>query len=441
MGRVKNVEPDEAAVEKVAAMLKARRSTEYMSIDALAEAARNPKKHDEPNLDRSLGRFGFTEPLILDERTQRLVAGHGRLQALKRLRQAGKEPPEGVEQGAAGQWLVPVSRGWSSRSDDDAEAYLLASNQLTIGGGWDNKELGALLLELSEKDPLLLAGIGFDDKALMKLLDDTQPKAGKTDPDDVPDKIGAIFVEPGQMYRLGDHLLYCGDSTQEAPYDALLQGALADIIWTDPPWNVDYGASTNPAGWSSKHEKIANDNLGEAFPGFCTAFSKAMGKHSKPGAMIYLAMSAQEWPTIHAALLAAGFHWSSTIIWVKDSLVLSRKDYHTQYEPLWYGWQGDAARLRPLEDRTQSDVWNVPRPKKSDDHPTMKPVELIERALVNSSMRGDIVLEPFSGSGSVIMACERVGRRARAIEMEPKYVQTTIVRWQEFTGKTAERVS
>jgi DNA modification methylase len=421
-------------------LVRGERRIEYLPLHELTVATRNPKNHDEENIDRSLGRFGYTEPILIDERTERLVAGHGRLQALIRLRDKGATPPDGIVE-EDGQWRVPVIRGWASRSDEEAESYLIASNQLTIAGGWDNAALGAMLLDLSDKDPLNLVGLGFDDKMLSKLLDDTQPKAGKTDPDDVPDKIGDITVELGHVYRLGEHVLTCGDSTVPAVYERILGQERADIIWTDPPWNVDYGANTNPAGWSNKHEKIANDNLGEAFPGFCHAFSMAMVKFIKKGAPLYLAMSAQEWPTIHAALLAAGFHWSSTIIWAKDSLVLSRKDYHTQYEPLWYGWEGSAARLKPVEDRTQSDVWNVPRPKRSDDHPTMKPVELIERALVNSTERDGVVLEPFSGSGSVIMACERVGRRARAIELAPKYVQTTIVRWEAFTNKKAERIA
>lgn len=156
---------------------------------------------------------------------------------------------------------------------------------------------------------------------------------------------------------------------------------------------------------------------------------------TKPGAAIYMAMSAQEWPTIDRALRETGFHWSSTIIWSKDTLVLSRKDYHTQYEPIWYGWSGDGARLHPLRDRKQSDLRNIPRPKRSDEHPTMKPVELIARALRNSSSRKALVFEPFSGSGSTLIACEVTGRVCRAIELDPAYVQVAIERWERFTGR------
>jgi len=148
-------------------------------------------------------------------------------------------------------------------------------------------------------------------------------------------------------------------------------------------------------------------------------------------------MSAQEWPVIHGSLNAAGFHWSSTIIWAKDSLVLSRKDYHTQYEPIWYGWNSSAARLVELEDRKQSDVWSMERPKRSDLHPTTKPIELVERAINNSAKTGGIVLDLFGGSGSTLIACEKTGRDCRTVELDPKYADVIIRRWQEFTGEKA----
>jgi DNA modification methylase len=151
--------------------------------------------------------------------------------------------------------------------------------------------------------------------------------------------------------------------------------------------------------------------------------------------MIYLVMSAQEWHVIQKTLLEAGFHWSSTIIWAKDRLVLSRKDYHTQYEPIWYGWRGDAPRLAVLDDRKQSDLWEIPRPSRSDEHPTMKPVELVERAILNSSRRGDLVFEPFAGSGPVMLACERTGRRSRNAELEPKFCSVILQRWLDATGQ------
>lgn len=155
--------------------------------------------------------------------------------------------------------------------------------------------------------------------------------------------------------------------------------------------------------------------------------------------MLYMVMSAQEWPGIDEALRERGFHWSSTIIWAKDQLVLSRKDYHTQYEPMWYGWKGDRARLVELVDRKQSDVWFIDRPRKSEEHPTMKPVELVERALINSSVPGALVLDPFCGSGTTLVACERLGRYCRTVELDPIYAAVTIERWHKMTGLPANK--
>ena len=170
---------------------------------------------------------------------------------------------------------------------------------------------------------------------------------------------------------------------------------------------------------------------------FCNDIANSLFVCTKAGAPIYVVMSAQEWPVIHVALNAAGFHWSSTIIWAKDSLVLSRKDYHTQYEPIWYGWNGGAARLMELEDRKQSDLWEMQRPKRSELHPTTKPVELVERALENSGKPGGIVLDLFGGSGSTLIAAEKTGRQCRTVELDPKYADVIIKRWQEYTGLKA----
>jgi DNA modification methylase len=149
-------------------------------------------------------------------------------------------------------------------------------------------------------------------------------------------------------------------------------------------------------------------------------------------------MSAQEWPVIDKQLREVGFHWSSTVIWAKDRLVLSRKDYHTQYEPIWYGWNADSARLSPVEDRKQSDLWEIQRPARSELHPTMKPIELVQKSIVNSSKPGNIVLDSFGGSGSTLIACEQTNRKCRMVELDPQYCDVILARWEKFTGKTAE---
>jgi DNA modification methylase len=214
-------------------------------------------------------------------------------------------------------------------------------------------------------------------------------------------------------------------------------GDKARLIWTDPPWNVDYGSDAKHSSW--KPRQILNDKMSTGqFGTFLLSAFKCMADYSVPGAMVYIAMSAQEWPNIHLATIEAGFHWSSTIIWAKDSLVLSRKDYHTQYEPLWYGWYAGndkkAKRLHPLSDRKQSDLWQIPRPKVSVEHPTMKPVLLVGKAILNSSRSGDVVLDLFGGSGTTIIAAEQAERVCRMMELDAKYCDVIVNRYKEAVG-------
>lgn len=204
------------------------------------------------------------------------------------------------------------------------------------------------------------------------------PRPEENEPAELIDQAETLVekwkVEEGQLWKLGEHRLMIGDCTDANIMDALMHGEKAQICWTDPPWNVAYGEDIeedNAQGY--KKRTMKNDNLGELFPAFIQAAVKNIWAASQPGALIYMAMSAQEWPVIDKALRDQGYHWSSTIVWAKDQLVLSRKDYHTQFEPLWYGWRDDAARLREVMDRKQSDVWFIDRPKRSEDHPTMKP--------------------------------------------------------------------
>lgn len=174
----------------------------------------------------------------------------------------------------------------------------------------------------------------------------------------------------------------------------------------------------------------------EEFKHFMESAFLCMNNASKEGAMTYVVMSAQEWGNLMLALAENDYHWSSTIIWAKDQLVLSRKDYHTQYEPIWYGWK-NGSRLHPLKDRKQSDVWEIARPKRSDEHPTMKPVELVARALANSSNVGDVVLDLFGGSGTTLIAAEQLERVCYMCELDPHYVDVIIDRWEQLTGEKA----
>lgn len=211
-------------------------------------------------------------------------------------------------------------------------------------------------------------------------------------------------------------------------------GKKARCVFTDPPWNVDYGSDTRHPSWKSR--QIMNDKMStENFGAFLFGAFECMAAVSEPGCMTYVVMGAQEWSNIMNAMRKTGYHWSSTIIWAKDSLVLSRKDYHTQYEPIWYGWL-EGKRLYPLEDRTQSDLWQIPRPKVSPEHPTMKPIELVAKALQNSSRSGDIVLDLFSGSGTTMIAAEQTERESRLMELDPKYCDVIVQRFIKLTDCT-----
>lgn len=260
------------------------------------------------------------------------------------------------------------------------------------------------------------------------------------DPDHVPEPPVHPTAVKGDLYLLGPHRLLCGDSVAVTDVERLMNGEKADLVFTDPPWNVNYGANKNPAGWSGKNRQIMNDHMEpDDWLAFLNGIAASLALSTKPGCPLYCVMSAQEWPVIDKSLREAGFHWSSTIIWAKDRMVLSRKDYHTQYEPIWYGWNDQGPRLAPLEDRTQTDLWQINRPSVSDLHPTTKPIDLIARAVKNSSKEGGLVLDLFGGSGSTLIAAQATNRRCFAMELDPKYVDVIVRRWEGVTGQKAVR--
>jgi DNA modification methylase len=396
-----------------------------LQLSQLKSHPRNPRRIEPEALDglkASIEQFGYVEPIIWNERSGHVVGGHQRIKALSEL---GRDEAEAV--------VVDLS-------ESDELALNVALNSRHIAGDW-TPELAPILDELED-----LMGDRFASLRLEHLRDDLSAlafsinaeDAGDVVEDEVPPTPVVPVTQPGDIWTLGSHRLVCGDSTNSELVLELTGGQKAALCFTDPPWNVAYGSSQHPS-W--KQRPIANDDLGDAFPEFCSSFCNAIRGAVQPGAALYLVMSAQEWPVIDATLRGAGFHWSSTIIWAKDSPVLSRKDYHTQYEPIWYGWQGDAPRLNPVTDRTQSDVWQIPRPRRSEEHPTMKPVELVARALTNSSGKGDLVFEPFAGSGTTLVAAQQTGRTCYAVELEPAYVDVICARWEALTGEDAVRES
>jgi len=389
-------------------------------VDLIPYAA-NSRTHSDAQVAQiaaSIREFGWTNPILIDGENT-IIAGHGRLLAARKL---------GMEE-------VPAII-LDHLSKAQQRALVIADNQLALNAGWNLDMLKAEIEDLKLED-FDLGLLGFDDKFLDGLLE-AEPTEGLTDPDTVPDVPLVPVSVPGDVWVMGDHRLCCGDSTVQTDVDKLMQGERGDLLFTDPPWNVNYGAVKAGNAQGYKPRKILNDHMDEAdwaqfVAGFCASFYAV----TKPGALAYVVMSAQEWPAIDKGLREAKFHWSSTIIWVKDALVLSRKDYHTQYEPLWYGWNEDGPRIMQVPDRKQSDIWNIARPRVSDLHPTTKPTLLIERALLNSSARGALVVDLFGGSGSTLIACEQQGRRCRLMELDPKYADVIVKRWQDFTGQQA----
>lgn len=320
----------------------------------------------------------------------------------------------------------------SHLSEPQKRAYILADNRLALDAGWDDELLRRELQALeSEGFDLDLAGFTSDE--LKELLGQEPPL---TEEDDAPQIETVAVSRPGDMWILGSHRILCGDALQPGHLEQVLDGAPADMVFTDPPYNVDYRpVRKHPA---STHRPIANDDLAEGFEPFLYQACLNLLRFTRGG--VYICMSSSQLHTLQAAFTRAGGHWSTFVIWAKNTFTLGRSDYQRQYEPLLYGWRQGAER-HWCGARDQGDVWCFDKPRLNDLHPTMKPVQLIERAITNSSQPGDMVLDAFSGSGSTVIACEKTGRQGRLIELDPVYVDVSVRRWQRYTGGCARRVA
>ena len=375
----------------------------------------HPGDPEYEKLLRSVDEFGYVEPIIWNRRTGNIVGGH---QRFKVLRQLGFDEIDCV--------VVDM---------DEAREKALNIALNKISGDWDTAKLAEVFKDI-EQYGISLDITGFEAPEIDKLYQKLNREDGKIvedgfDSDAEAAKITEPVTRPGDVWLLGRHRLMCGDSTDPDAVARLLDGKKSRMVFTDPPWNVDYGGDAKHPSW--KPRQILNDKMTEEqFYTFLLSAFKAMASVCEPGAMVYMVMSAQEWGTAMATMKEAGFHWSSTIIWAKDSLVLSRKDYHTQYEPIWYGWLDGEKRLCPLQDRQQSDLWQIPRPKKSEEHPTMKPIALAGRAITNSSHTGDVTLDLFGGSGTTLLAAEQSDRVNCSMELDPKYCDVIVKRYIEF---------
>lgn len=409
---------------------------EYRRLSDLRKLENNAKDHDIGGLHGSMNRWGYTAPITIDERTSTLAAGHGRIETLEQKRDAGENPPKRIVIDDDGEWTVPVVRGISFNSDADLRAYAIADNRHVELGGWIMENLADNLSMLAEHDELALEGTGFDADDLQQMLDDLDAQSGReegnTDPDHVPDPPGEPVSGRGDVWLLGEHRVMCGDSTALADVEKLTLGE-ADAMWTDPPYGVSYVGKTKDA------LTISND--GEGAPALFADVLVCAEAVLKPGAPFYVAHPPGALSVrFGQAVLAHGWRIHQTLVWVKDSMVLGHADYHYKHEPMLYGYKPGSGRLGRggdgwYGDNSQVSVFEVERPKASREHPTSKPVELIVRCLQNSTRRGDVVLEPFGGGGSTLIACEHLNRKARVMEIDPKYVDVICRRFQEFTGK------
>ena len=393
---------------------------ERWSTDKLVPYARNARTHSEEQVAQiaaSIVEFGFTNPILAGSDGV-IVAGHGRLAAAQRL---GLETVPVVVL----DHLTPTQR----------RALIIADNRIAENAGWDDAMLRIELQSLQE-DGFNLDITGFDADALAEIMAGEETTVdGQTDDDAVPEVPVTPISRPGDVWELGNHRVLCGDATDPASYDALMADGQADMVFTDPPYNVDYANSAKDK-MRGKDRPILNDNLGDGFYDFLLAALTPM--LARCAGATYIAMSSSELDTLQQAFRAAGGKWSTFIIWAKNTFTLGRADYQRQYEPILYGWP-EGQNRHWCGDRDQGDVWNIKKPQKNDLHPTMKPVELVERAIRNSSRPGDIVLDPFGGSGTTLIAAEKSSRIGWLIELDPKYVDVIVRRWQDWTGQEAYR--
>ncbi len=383
----------------------------------------NAKLHPKEQIEQmknSIRAFGMNDPIAVDENNT-VIEGHGRLIALKEL------DYQEVECIRLSHLTEPMKR-----------AYIIAHNKITLNTGYGLETLESEFdyLEGTDMDIELT---GFDRAeldALFSSMEDTAVKEDDFDAEKAAAEIKTPISKRGDIWLLGRHRLMCGDSTVEADVQKLMDGQKVKLIVTDSAYNVDYnnGGNASHPSWK-KRDGIKNDNMpSEMFREFLHKAFTCAYNSAIPGAAIYAFMSAQEWGRFMPALEDIGWHWSSTIIWVKDSLVLGRKDWQPRYEGMFYGWRGDAPRLYPLkEDRTQTDVWEFDRPKKNPLHPTQKSLELIGKPIHFSSREGDIVLDLFSGSASTLIAADQLKRTCYTMELDEKFVDVGVKRYYQYS--------
>jgi len=413
---------------------------QYIEIDQLIPYERNPRKNDQAvsAVAASIKEFGFKVPIVIDSNNV-IVAGHTRYKAAKTL----------------GMDTVPCIIA-DDLTDEQVRAFRLADNKTSELAEWD---LDLLSIELDDISTIDMGSFGFED------LEEEVPDNATDDDFDPDAEISETpYAKKGDIFVLGDHRVMCGDATESIDVEKLIQDDKIDLTFTDPPYNVDYEGTAG---------KIMNDKMEDnTFYQFLFKAFENIFKHTKPGGGIYVCHADTEGLNFRNAFKDAGFKLASCLIWVKNALVLGRQDYHWKHEPCLYGWKEGAAHyftdcrkhstviedaipkykkmkkdeiVKLLDeiyaDRISTTVINEDKPSVSAEHPTMKPIKVLARMMLNSTKPGNIVMDLFGGSGSTLITAEQLGRTCYMMEFDPKYVDVIIDRWEKFTGRKAEKIA
>lgn len=389
---------------------------ESVKVDQLKPYENNPKEHPPEQIDRiamSIQEYGFTVPVVVDGDNE-IIMGHGRIMAAKQL---------GLKE-------VPcIQRG--DLTEGQIRGLRIADNKVAESG-WDVDALSAELDFLDDMDfDLELTGFDLDeieDYILPEQSEEQDAEPQMSRAEELNEEWG---VKSGDLWLIGEHRLLCGDCTDKAVVERVMGGEKASMMFTDPPWNVAIGKDSNPR--HRQRDGLENDDMtSEEYSTFVSTFVSTFAENVDGD--VYCVLGASEWPRLDLHMRERGFHWSATIIWVKDIFVLGRSKYHRRYEPIWYGWHS-TCKSSFNGARDLDDVWEMKRPKRSEEHPTMKPIELVEMAITNSSVIDDTIFDPFLGSGTTMVAAENLGRICYGMEISPDYCAVVLQRMQDAFPK------
>lgn len=394
---------------------------ERRKVSQLIPYARNARTHSDAQVAQiaaSIREWGWTNPVLIDAEGG-LIAGHGRVLAARKL---------GIED-------IPcmIATGWS---DAQKRAYILADNQLALNAGWDTEMLKVEIGELGIEG-FDLGLIGFGEDFLAGLMN--TGTEGLTDPDDVPEPPAEPVTVLGDVYVLGKHRLVCGDSTSATDVAKALNGVAPHLMVTDPPYGVEYDADFRNGIKRADGSIVTARAVGKVMNDDRADWREAWALF--PGDVAYVWCASLHIHTVAESLIDSGFDLRASIIWAKNQMAIGRGDYHWQHEPCWYAVR-KGRKGHYNGDRKQTTIWNIDKPRKSETgHSTQKPVECMKRPIVNNSSPGQAIYDPFLGSGTTLIACEMEGRACHGLELNPAYCDVIVKRWEDFTGKKAERIT